>query len=245
MTLGAGSSVSRNITIGVAAGVAAGYYSLPIALTTSAGQSVEFEAGIAVDATPDLTVSLDTADSGINIQIANTGNTQIRSVDVKAKEEGASVYTESFIGTMNIDDFDTVALESQSLATGIGAHTIDVETTFRDSNNYEHTLDSTIDASGLVASNSTGGAYGGSATRTFSNGSGARVGGGGLLGGGLLRIGGGSSASSGFGIIPAVVALVVVAGAGYYAYRRWYGKGKQQAQRPASPDSEEKGKKAR
>jgi hypothetical protein len=237
-SIGAGSSVSRNITLGISSGVAAGYYALPITLTTSAGQSVGFDAGIAVEATPDLTVSLDTQGTGTTIQIANTGNTQIRSVDVKAKEEGAGAYTENFIGTLNIDDFATVTLESQSLSSGLSGHTIDVETTFRDSSNYEHTVESTIDTGGLVSSNSTGGAY----SARSANGSGRQLGGGGLLGGGLFRIGGGTAASQGGGLgeIPAIAALVVVLGAGYYAYRRWYGKGK-----AASPGSEEKGRKLR
>ena len=235
-SVGAGSSVSSNITIGISSGVAAGYYALPITLTTSAGQTVEFDAGIAVDATPDLTVSLDTGGTGTTVQIANTGNTQIRSVDVKAKEEGASAYTENFIGTMNIDDFATVTLESQSLASGIGTHNIDVETTFRDSSNYEHTVDSTIDTTGLASSNSTGGAY---TARSGTNGSG-RLGGGGLLGGGLFRVGGTPASGGGFGVIPAIAALIVAAGAGYYAYRRWYGKGKAHA-----PAAEEKGRKLR
>ena len=239
-SIGAGSSVSRNITLGISSSVAAGYYALPITLTTSAGQSVEFNAGIFVEATPDLAVSLDTQGSGTTIQIANTGNTQIRSVDVKAKEEGAGAYTENFIGTMNIDDFATLTLESQSLSSGLGSRTIDVETTFRDSNNYEHTVDSTIDTSGLVSSNSTGGAY---SARSGTNGSGRQFGGGNPLGG-LLRIGGGAgtASSGGLGLIPTIVAVVVVLGAGYYAYRRWYGK---KAQGPVAGSQEEKGRKLR
>jgi len=131
-----GSSESTNITVGIASSKSAGYYTFQLTLTPSAGKSITYDAGVIVDATPELTLSLKTLSSGsMELQIANTGNTAVRSVNVKMKPHGSSTgATESFLGTLNVDDIETVDLSSSI------SGTIDVEITFRDSNNIRQTI---------------------------------------------------------------------------------------------------------
>ncbi|MCX6776073.1 MAG: hypothetical protein NT130_04475 [Candidatus Micrarchaeota archaeon] len=131
-----GSSRSTNITLGVASSKSAGYYTFQLTLTPSAGKSITYDAGVIVDATPELTLSLKTQSSGsMELQIANTGNTAVRSVYVRMKPHGSSTgATESFLGTLNVDDIETVDLSSSI------SGTIDVEITFRDSNNIRQTI---------------------------------------------------------------------------------------------------------
>jgi hypothetical protein len=149
-----GSSASVNISVGIASSKSAGYYSFPLKLSPSTGQPITYGAGIAVDATPELLVSLETLSSGsMRIQIANTGNTAVRGVYVTARPRGSSSSaTESFLGTLNVDDYETVDVPS---TTG-GA--LEVQISFKDSNNIQHTL--TKDLSAGSSSNFTGGVNG-------------------------------------------------------------------------------------
>ena len=149
-----GSSASANITVGIASSKSAGYYSFPLKLSPSTGQSITYYAGVIVDATPELKLSLTTLSSGSKrVQIANTGNTAVRSVYVTARIKGSSsAATESFLGTLNVDDFDTVDLSS------VSGGAIRVQITFRDSNNIQHTV--TEDLSADSNSNFTAGING-------------------------------------------------------------------------------------
>jgi len=130
------SNVSTNITVGIASSKSAGYYSFPLKLTPNTGQPITYNTGVVVEATPELTVSLTTLSSGsLRIEIANTGNTAVRSMYVTARPKGSSsAATESFLGTLNVDDYETVDLSSTS------GNMIEVEITFRDSNNIQHTI---------------------------------------------------------------------------------------------------------
>jgi hypothetical protein len=154
-----GSSASTNITVGIASSKSAGYYSFPLKLTPSTGQPITYNVGVAVDATPELIVSLETLSSGSRrIQIANTGNTAVRSVYVTVRPRGSSSgATESFIGTLNVDNFETVDVPS-----AIG-QAIEVEIRFRDSNNIQHTI--TKDLNTGSNSNMTIGEVSGNQTR--------------------------------------------------------------------------------
>jgi len=142
------------MTVGIASSKSAGYYSFPLKLSPSTGQSITYYAGVIVDATPELKLSLTTLSSGSKrVQIANTGNTAVRSVYVTARIKGSSsAATESFLGTLNVDDFDTVDLSS------VSGGAIRVQITFRDSNNIQHTV--TEDLSADSNSNFTAGING-------------------------------------------------------------------------------------
>ena len=214
----AGSSKSMTVSIGVNSAQSAGYYTLPVRLTPNAGQTVSYNMGIAVSATPEITVTLDTSGTAPSVQVANTGNSQIRSVYASAKAAGAQSSTESFMGTLNVDDS-----ASLSLGTSTTGKSVDVEVRFRDSNNMEHTVKKTLDAaagnSSFVQSgrNQSGAAAAGAAGN-FAGRSNNPL--------GMLFGPGGSTASgtTGIGIIPMAIGAVVVIAIGYFLYRKYVAK---------------------
>jgi len=217
----AGSSKSMNVSIGVAASQGAGYYTLPIKLTPNAGQAVSYNMGISVSATPEITVTLDTSGATPAVQVANTGNSQIRSVYASAKAAGSQAAIESFMGTLNVDDSSSLSLGSSS--TG---KSVEVEVRFRDSNNLEHTVKKTLDA---VAGNSSfvqsGRNQTGMPTAANSGNSAARSNNplGMLFGqGGRAATG----ATDGIGIVPMAIGAIVIIGAGYLIYRKYFAKKK-------------------
>lgn len=201
-----GESVNRNITLGISASKSAGYYSLPILLTPSAGQPTNFSLGVAVQATPEITVGVNSQSGTTQVQIANTGNSQIRSIYVVARWSGSSRTSESFMGTLNVDDFASLAMDTATTP----SDTIEVRITFKDSNNMLHVLNRTLSVGGTA----------GASVGTRTNGSTIRrnVTNGGPFG---LFSGGGSADF----VTPAIILLVVVVG-GYLAYRKFFAKGK-------------------
>ncbi|MFA5930046.1 MAG: hypothetical protein WC861_04140 [Candidatus Micrarchaeia archaeon] len=213
-----GGSASMNIIIGIGATQSAGYYTLPVRLTPNAGQAVSYNMGIAVAATPEVTVTLDSSGAVPSVQVANTGNSQIRSVYASATPAGSQTATESFMGTLNVDDFATLTLGSS--ATG---RSVDVEIRFRDTSNQEHTISKTLSA---VAGNSsfvqgTRGQAGGAAAAgnagNFANRNNNPLG---FLFGGAS----GRAASSGPDMVTIVVVAAVLLVAAYLIYRRFFAK---------------------
>jgi hypothetical protein len=213
-----GESSAMDITIGVDSGTSAGYYSLPLRLTTSTGQSAVFYTGISVDATPEVTVTLDAQNS--QVQIANTGNSNIRSVHAVATS-ASGAKTDSFIGTLSVDDFATLSLPAGALGS------VDVEIRFRDSNNFEHTVKNALQLGQGAGGNSTfrsGGASAGGFAGNAGTGTGGQRSNNPL--GFLLGPGGRAAGTQSLGIDPvflgAGAAVVIVVG--YFAYKRWKGK---------------------
>lgn len=204
----AGASVSRNITLGISTAKSAGYYTLPILLTPNTGQSTTFNVGVAVRATPEITVGIDSQGGTTQIQVTNTGNTQIRSVYVVARWAGSNRTSESFMGTLNVDDFASLAMNAnQSFSP---SNTIEVEITFKDSNNMPHTVKKTLSAGGTA----------GASIGTQTNGAAARR----NASGGPFGLFSNAGGAADF-VTPAVILLVVVV-VGYLAYRRFFAKGK-------------------
>jgi len=77
-----------------------------------------------------------------SVQVANTGNSQIRSVYASATPAGSQTATESFMGTLNVDDFATLTLGSAA-----AGRNVNVEIRFRDTSNQEHAISKTLSAS--------------------------------------------------------------------------------------------------
>ena len=215
----AGSSKSMNVSIGVASTQNAGYYTLPVRLTPNAGQTVSYNMGISVSATPEITVTLDTSGATPSVQVANTGNSQIRSVYASAKAAGSQTAIESFMGTLNVDDSSSLSLGSSS--TG---RSVDVEVRFRDSNNLEHTVKKTLDA---VAGNSSfvqsGRNQSGTTTAANSGNFAARSNNPLSM---FLGPGGRSTTGTtdGIGIVPMAIGAAVVLAIGYLLYRKYVAK---------------------
>jgi hypothetical protein len=216
-----GATLHKNITVGVGASISAGYYTLPLVLTASTGQEMAYGIGIQVEATPEITVTLDSTGSTPLVQVANTGNSQIRSVYASAKTTGAQTATESFMGTLNVDDFASLSLDSSASGGGV-----EVEIRFRDSNNIEHSVKKTLTAAAGNSSFVQGvrSQAGGTAASTAGNFAGRNSN---PLG--FLLGPGGRSASGttdGIGIVPMAIGAVVVIGAGYLVYRKYFAKKK-------------------
>lgn len=149
-----GGSVSELIAIGVDAGAASGYYSLPLTLKVN-GDEQEYEIGIGIHATPSITITSESESSetgsDVTIRIANTGNTVIRSMYVKAEPDDSFVISGSdakFIGTLSVDDYATFQLSLSRLGQG----SIPIVITFKDNDNVEHTVRENIDIGNAVAS---------------------------------------------------------------------------------------------
>lgn len=204
----------RKKCIGISSSASSGYYTIPLTLTTAEGQKATYVSGVVVEATPQITVSLDTTGATPQIQVANTGNSQIRSVHVSATAAGSSAPTDSFIGTLNVDDFSSVALPSGS------ARSVDVEVTFKDSNNAQRTIKQTLDTNGNVSFTQGGARTGFAASGNGSPQANAARGGnnpfGFLLGG---RTGG--SAPTGPNYVVIGIVIVIVAAGGFLVYRHF------------------------
>lgn len=236
----AGQTASKGISLGVSSSASAGYYMLPLTLTPSTGQSLNYNVGVIVYATPQITVTLDTTGSTPTIEVANTGNSQVRSVYASVTPQGASTATKSFIGTLDVDDFASVSLDS-------AVSSVTVELSFRDSSNREQTVTKTLQSSGGNSSFQQG--FGGRSSNSSDNGSPSGMQGRSSNPLGML-LGPGGSASSGPDMVTLGIAAIVlvagVGGAGYCAYRRFW-KGKAHAPQQPAQHSEvlEKGRKAK
>ena len=221
----AGASVSKNITIGVSASKSAGFYTLPLVLTPNTGQSTRFDAGLAVLATPEITVTLDSQSGTTVVQIANTGNSQIRSVYASASFTGSQAVSESFMGTLNVDDFATLSLSGSGPS-------VNVVIRYRDSNNAEHVENTTIErsavftgAAGTSGASGTFGASQNSATGNFRQGANNNPLG--FLSGGRQ----GAASGSPLGIAIPIIAVIVIAVGGFFAYKH-FTKKKEHKQKP-------------
>jgi len=205
-----GEKSTQQVTIGVGATITAGYYNLPIIINAN-GKSYPQVIGIIVEATPELTVTSDSSGAGaVTINIANTGNSPIRSVYASVaptKELRVSGTADKFIGTLNVDDFATLQA-SVSLQQGAqpGKYPLPVSITFKDSTNHQHTVTKNIDVQAFpfdAASAAGAGNAGGFSGRNR----------GGANGGWLF----------GWGLIPTVLIAIAALILAVYGYKRWKG----------------------
>lgn len=225
----AGGKSSQEITIGISSSQSAGYYTLPLRLTTNTGQAATFNTGVFVQATPEVTV---TVDSG-GVQISNTGNSQIRSVYASAKYTNSKTGSESFIGTLNVDDFASLALPSTNSSMGGffgtgSAPQLEVVIRFKDSNNIEHLINKTLDSgSAVFTGQSTGTGSAASGATNFGNRQSNPLSF--ILGGGRAV----RSPSSGPDIVTIAGWVVVIAVGGFLFYKYYWQKRKGASQKPA------------
>jgi hypothetical protein len=223
-----GMNQTQTVTIGAGAATLAGYYSLPVTVTSN-GQTYNQTFGIVVGATPNIEVSSSTqpafVSSGMQnvivlAQIANTGNGPIRSVYITTaptKDLPIVGATDKFIGTLNIDDFAAFQITVNvpgNLAPG--RYTIPINVTFKDSTNQDHRVQEMVPvevySSGEAAANN--GLSG--ATGSTAGGFGGRTrGGGGLFG---------------LSLIEEIVIGIVIIVIGFFAYKRYKGGKRQTAQ---------------
>lgn len=211
-----GQSESQIIKIGISPSIASGYYSLPIALESESGGSGNYTAGISVQASAQLRITADTSEVTPRIQIANTGNTNIRSTYVKVKDAQGNIISEALIGTLDVDDFDYVDVAN-------GGQSVEIEISFKDNNNAEHVLDQTVDlssgASVFMMGNGTMPTGMGSAANNNTAARGMQRGGGGLFG----LTGTGKVDITGIAMYVGIAIVVIVAA--YFGYKKYVKKG--------------------
>lgn len=195
--LQAGETRNETITLGIGPASAAGYYTLPVMVTAN-GKTYTQNLGIVVEASQEITMSTSTSPSfissgtsgvAITAQIANTGNSPIRSVYVSAlpsRNFEIAGATDKFVGTLNVDDFTTFQF-TMNVPDRVpaGNYTLPIRITFRDSTNAEHTLEENVAITVYSLADATrlGGIASFSGNSTFS---GRRNGGSGFFGVSLL-----------------------------------------------------------
>ena len=216
--IGSGENATKIVKLGIGATALAGYYNLPLTITAN-GKTYVQNIGVPVQATSELAITSDTqpqfVTAGTNgvkvlVQIANVGNTPIRSVYASTQStDGFNVVgaSDKLVGTLNIDDFTTfqftINVRNQAVP---GKYTIPVTINFKDSENKPHTVikDVAIEVySSDMATRFNDAATAGAMTNGAAGA--ARRNGGVLFGFSWLQI---------------ILVMVVLAGA-YFGYKKW------------------------
>ena len=183
----------------------------------SVGSATLYYSGISVQDQSSLEISMDQSGATGDILIANTGNSPVRSVyvTISASAHPQTASSSTFIGTLNVDDYSSVAWDSTQGA----AHVV---VNFKDIDNAIHTITKDVSV-GNSSFNGTAGA------RAGFNGT-ARGGGGllGILGGGRGGVPG-SASSSDLPLVPIGIGVVVVAVVGFFGWRHFKGKKKKES----------------
>ncbi|MFA6530426.1 MAG: NEW3 domain-containing protein, partial [Candidatus Micrarchaeia archaeon] len=220
----AGETVSREVIIGIDPSASGGYYSIPVEIL-SPGKSYVQDVGVKVLATEEITTSIKADVTTINpgssvtisAQIANTGNTPIRSVYVSAqptKDISVVGTSDKFIGTLNVDDFTTF-----QFAIGIsgraqpGNYTIPIKIAFKDSTNAPHEIYKNINivvSGGAGSSSDFVPAASSSATGISTSFAGRKQ-------NGIL----------GFGTLGDAAGAIILLAMGYFAYKKFWLKRKE------------------
>ncbi|MBI5226662.1 hypothetical protein HY994_05525 [Candidatus Micrarchaeota archaeon] len=154
--IGSGQTVSVPFEVGISAGATPGYYQLPITIQYAVDQVVQPDItqnlGIEVQAKPELLLTVDNAGSSTNnaliVTVANVGDTPVRGVYIKTSSNAFRITgaSDKFIGTLNLDDSTTMAINLQPRGPGSNGtdSNLDVSITYKDPNNQEHILKQSI-----------------------------------------------------------------------------------------------------
>ena len=223
-----GGSETRTIILGIEPSTSAGYYTLPIGIISDDGNTYTQNMGIAVQATQETTVSSSINPSFVSpgsqnvvvtAQIANTGNTPIRSVYVtvpQSKDFELVGATDKFIGTLNVDDFTTFQFTVNVPGRlSPGKYGIPIQIVFKDSTNTQHTVTKNVDITlsgpnDAAAMGNTGAQGSGNSSFTRRSGNSA---------GALSFLG----PLAGFGIPGLIVLIALIAVVGYFGYKKFVG----------------------
>ncbi|MBI2445354.1 hypothetical protein HYV43_03130 [Candidatus Micrarchaeota archaeon] len=157
--IAAGATVRVPFDVGVSAGATPGYYQLPVSIQYAVDQVVQpvinQSLGIQVQARPELLLTVDsttasgTSASSLTLTVANVGDTPVRGVYIKTSSRSFRIVgaSDKFIGTLNLDDSTTMAINLQPRGQVSNESTLDVTVTYKDPNNQEHTLTRSIPVS--------------------------------------------------------------------------------------------------
>lgn len=206
---------TKTIKLGIGATSLAGYYNLPLVVTAN-GKTFVQNIGIPVQATSDVTVTSDVQPqyvtagaNGVKVtaQIANIGNTPIRSVYVSTSPTSEFMITgatDKFIGTLNVDDFTTFQFSFNAKnQVQPGTYNIPIRISFKDSENQPLTVIKNIQVT----------VYGSDMARfnNLDNSGSTNINGRRNNGGGIF----------GLGLIPTIIIAIVIIVAGFFGYKKW------------------------
>ena len=170
--IASGQTLAVPFEVGVSAGATPGYYQLPITIQYAVDQVIQPEIqqslGIEVQAKPELLLTVDNAgaagSNAVTLTVANVGDTPVRGVYIKTSSRAFRIVgaSDKFIGTLNLDDSTTMAINLQPRGGSGNESTLDVAITYKDPNNQEHVLRQSIpiSANDLAAGNGANGAAG-------------------------------------------------------------------------------------
>ena len=154
-----GETKTMDFTVGIGTNIAAQVYSLPLSITyqtKSGADSVTKTVGVKIGGAPALSAYIssnpavmtnDNRPYSISIQVSNTGNTAVRALTVKVASKELEILSpaDSFVGTLNLDDYSTVQYDAL-VKKGVepGKYNIDVSLSYKDSYNEPHVEDKLV-----------------------------------------------------------------------------------------------------
>jgi len=209
---------SQVISIGINPSTSPGYYLIPLKIKMSDGQSFNTSLGIQVQTASMISIASETnptvlspgATADLTLKISNTGDSGIRSASISVSSDDIVItgQTESFIGTLNIDETNSFITSVRvPFNASTGSKSLTAKVSFKDSNNLEHEIEKVIPVrifSMQEAGNYTNISQSSLRQRATTNG---------LFGLGVLPY-----------IVAAIIAIIII----YLVYRWWTGKGKKQ-----------------
>ncbi len=148
-----GETKTIDFDVGIGTNIVPQVYQLQLTTTyqtKSGSQTAEKTVGVKIGGAPDLSVYLssnpavisnDNKVYSISVQVANTGNSAVRALSLKAGAKELEILgaADSFIGTLSLDDYSTVQFDAV-VAKGIapGKYRMAVELSYKDSYNTPH-----------------------------------------------------------------------------------------------------------
>jgi len=151
-TVPANSQVSKTIILGINPSADVGYYSVPLTVQLNTGQSFNTSIGMLVQAASQLSITTETdptvlipgSDADLTVKISNIGDSSIRSMQVTLSSDKMTISegSETFLGTLNVDETNSVIAKVRANAgSGTSGNIITATISFKDSNNQEHQVE--------------------------------------------------------------------------------------------------------
>lgn len=152
--VGAGKSVEIPFTVGVDATASSGFYALIVNIRYNVDKvlqpSIQQDLGIKVEAVAQILVTADVqrsqTGSVVSLSIANVGDTAVRGVYIVASSDDFRISGSSkkFIGTLNLDDSSTMSLDLTPLPRASEEPSVKVTMSYKDPLNQEHVIEQQV-----------------------------------------------------------------------------------------------------
>ncbi|HLC47993.1 MAG TPA: hypothetical protein VJI13_02865 [Candidatus Norongarragalinales archaeon] len=165
----ADSSSKVDFKTGISPSAEPGYYPITLLVTYKVDKvlqpTITQTFGIKVESKTDLlltadtsTASTSTTSQNVVVTVANVGDTPVRGVYVSAESSDFRITgtSEKFFGTLNLDDSVTMSLTLVPRGGAQGSGKINVEVSYKDSLNVEHTQKKEIEVGASTSASGTG-----------------------------------------------------------------------------------------